>query len=263
MVRDLQRMNPWWEGKSLPVLPATRRHLVGAIHKRLQVRLAPIVVVRGPRQIGKTTAQLHVLQDLLDKGVPPTNVFRVQCDELPEIAALSEPLLRLVDWFEQAVLKKTLNEAARQGEATYLLLDEVQNLKDWAPQLKSLVDNSTTQVVVTGSSALRIELGRDSLAGRISTIEAGVLSLTEIGMFHGLDLGLPFLADNGLDALAAPEFWKNLEIHGRAKQQFRDPAFVWFSQRRRLSAGPPASRRFLGAPGRPVERNGYPPRDRA
>ena len=59
---------------------------------------------------------------------------------------------------------KTLNEAARQSEATYLLFDEVQNLRDWAPQLKSLVDNSTTQVLVTGSSAMRIELGRE--AGR-------------------------------------------------------------------------------------------------
>lgn len=224
-------MNPWWEGKSLPVLPPTRRHLVGAIHRRLDIRVAPIVVVRGPRQIGKTTAQLHVLQDLLERGVRATNIFRVQCDELPEISALSEPLLRLVDWFEQAVLKKTLNDAARQGEATYLLFDEVQNLKDWAPQLKSLVDNSTTQVLVTGSSALRIELGRDSLAGRISTIEAGVLSLTEIGMFHELDLGSPALADNGLDVLAAQEFWMDLYSRGLAKQAARDAAFVWFSQR--------------------------------
>jgi len=224
-------MNPWWEDKPLPVLPVTRRHLVGAIHKRLQLRLAPIVVVRGPRQIGKTTAQLHVLQDLLERGVHPQNIFRVQCDELPEISLLSEPLLRLVDWFEQAVLTKTLNEAARQGEPTYLFFDEVQTLKDWAPQLKSLVDNATTRVLVTGSSALRIELGRDSLAGRISTIEAGVLSLTEIGTFHGFALGQPFLADNGLEVLTDADFWRSLHTHGQENQEARDQAFLWFSQR--------------------------------
>jgi predicted AAA+ superfamily ATPase len=231
MVRDLQRMNPWWEGNPLPVLPLTRRHLVGAIHKRLRLRLAPIVVVRGPRQIGKTTAQLHVLQDLLERGVPPTSIFRVQCDELPEIALLSEPLLRLVDWFENAVLKMTLNEAAKRKLPTFLFFDEVQNLKDWAPQLKSLVDNSTTQVLVTGSSALRIELGRDSLAGRISTIEAGVLSLTEIGMFHDLAVGQPFLVDNGLESLTDIEFWRGLYTHGLESRPPRDQAFVWFSQR--------------------------------
>ncbi len=231
MVLDLQRMNPWWEGHPLPLLPDTRRHLVGTIHKRLQLRLAPIVVVRGPRQIGKTTAQLHVLQDILNRGVPPRNIFRVQCDELPEISSLSEPLLRLVDWFENTILKKTLNEAAKQKEPTYLFFDEVQNLKDWAPQLKSLVDNSTTQVLVAGSSALRIELGRDSLAGRISTIEAGVLSLTEIGMFHGFAVGQPFLVDNGLDALTDADFWRSLHTQGQENQAARDQAFTWFSQR--------------------------------
>jgi len=231
LVQDLRRMNPWWEGKPLPVLPLTRRHLVGAIHKRLELRLAPIVVVRGPRQIGKTTAQFHVLQDLLDRGVPARNIFRVQCDELPALGALAEPLLRLVDWFEGAVLQKSLNETARQGEPTYLFLDEVQNLKDWAPQLKSLVDNSTTQVLVTGSSALRIEQGRDSLAGRISTIEAGVLSLTEVGLFHQIDVGAPYLVDNGLDALTHPDFWRGLVQHGLAIQPNRDAAFRCFSDR--------------------------------
>jgi hypothetical protein len=39
MVRDLRRMNPWWEGNPLPVLPATRRHLVAQTHHRLKLRL--------------------------------------------------------------------------------------------------------------------------------------------------------------------------------------------------------------------------------
>ena len=33
MLRDLQRMNPWWEGNPLPLLPPTRCHLVETIHK--------------------------------------------------------------------------------------------------------------------------------------------------------------------------------------------------------------------------------------
>jgi predicted AAA+ superfamily ATPase len=53
-------MNPWWRGQPGPLLPLTRRHLVGEIHRRLNLGLAPIVLVRGPRQIGKTTAQLHL-----------------------------------------------------------------------------------------------------------------------------------------------------------------------------------------------------------
>src|SRR5436305_6096777 len=212
-------------------LPATRRHLVGQIHRRLDMRLAPAVVVRGPRQIGKTTAQLQVIADLLLQGVPPRNVFRVQADQLSAIEAVTEPILRLADWYEESVLGETLNALARRGEPTYLVFDEIQNLDRWAPQLKSLVDHSVTRVLITGSSALRIEQGRDSLAGRITTIEAGALSLTEISAFRGMDLGGPFLADNGLEPLTRQDFWAALREHGKTVAAVRDRTFRWFSER--------------------------------
>jgi predicted AAA+ superfamily ATPase len=193
--------------------------------------LAPIVVVRGPRQIGKTTAQLQVLGDLLQDGIPAKNIFRLQADELPELAKLDEPIPRLVDWYESNILGVTLNEAAHRGEKTYLFLDEVQNLKNWDAQLKFLVDSSTTQVLVTGSSALRIELGRDSLAGRINTIEAGVLSLTEIARFRDRNLGQPFHQDNGLEPLTGKQFWEELRLDGLNRARERDAAFAFFSER--------------------------------
>ena len=224
-------MNPWWECKPLRPLPRTRRHLVQAIHQRLARRLAPIVVVRGPRQIGKTTAQLQVLDDLLKAGVPPANILRVQFDELTELETIKELILRLVDWYENTILQRSLNEAARDGQKTYLFLDEVQNLRDWAPQLKALVDNSATQVVVTGSSALRIELGRDSLAGRITTLDVGVLTLTEIASFHNIELGNPFLVDNGIEPLTTLDFWRSLVAHGESLLENRETTFTWFSQR--------------------------------
>lgn len=123
------------------------------------------------------------------------------------------------------------NEAARAGTPALVLLDEVQNLDHWAPQLKSLVDASSLQVVVTGSSALRIEAGRDSLAGRITTLEAGTLSLTEIGALRGIELGEPYLQDNGLESLTQPAFWAELRAHGQSRQAARDAAFEAFSER--------------------------------
>jgi predicted AAA+ superfamily ATPase len=231
LVRDLYRLNPWWAGKPGVVLPATRRSLVGMIKRRLDQGLAPIVVVRGPRQIGKTTAQLHLIDDMLRSGVAPRRIFRVQFDDIPSLGKVEEPILRVIDWYEQVVLGSTLNEAAHRGQPVYLFFDEIQNLGDWAPQLKSLVDASSVQAVVTGSSALRIELGRDSLAGRITTIEAGTLSLTEIGQFQGLSMPAAFLQDNGLGPLTHKEFWLELREHGEHNKQLRDAAFQSFSAR--------------------------------
>lgn len=244
LVAALRRMNPWWEGKPTQILPETRRHLVGQIHRRLDAALAPIVVVRGPRQIGKTTAQLQVVTDLIDRGVPPGSILRVQFDELPALEALAEPVLRVVEWFESNIAGKTLNEIARAGEPAYLFFDEVQNLPTWAPQLKSLVDHATTRVVVTGSSALRIERGRDSLAGRITTLEAGVLSLTEIGEFRSMGLGAPFLADNGLHVLTDQQFWIDLRRHGEELEGVKQRAFAAFSDR----GGYPLAHKIVDAP---------------
>lgn len=232
LLADLRRMNPWWEGEPARPTPPTRRHLVRQIHRRLDARIAPIVVVRGPRQIGKSTAQMQVIEDLLANGVNPLHLFRVQFDDLRSIESLGdEPILRLIDWYERDFLGATINRLAQEGAEVRLFLDEVQNLPDWDVQLKALVDSTAVRVVVTGSSALRIERGRDSLAGRISTLEAGTLSLTEIASFREIPLGEPLIIDNGIDALGRQETWERLRAMGRERAEARDEAFRAFSAR--------------------------------
>jgi hypothetical protein len=86
----------------------------------------------------------------------------------------------------------------------------VQNLDNWAPELKSLVDTNTLRVLVTGSSALRIEAGRDSLAGRLSTIELGPLLLREIAQLGLGETIEPLLPDNGIERLLHIESWREL-----------------------------------------------------
>ena len=231
LIAALRRLNPWWEGDPMPLQPKTRRHLVAQIRRRLDAEIAPIVAVRGPRQVGKTTAQFQIIADLLDEGVPSLNILRVQCDELPLLQKLDEPILAISDWFEQQITKKHFNTLARDGQKAYLFFDEVQNLQNWAAQLKFLVDNASVKVIVTGSSALRIEMGRDSLAGRVSTVEAGVLSLTEIGALRELDAPKPFLPDNGLSFLIDKDFWRELRAYGQENAGFVQEAFRHFSDR--------------------------------
>lgn len=163
--------NPWWEGKPGRVLPPYRRWPFEVLLRKLRTGLAPAVVLRGARQVGKTTLQEQIIEHLIrSEGVDPRRIFRVQFDELPPLRDLSAPLLAILAWYENRILGETFNEAARSKRPAYLFLDEVQNLAEWAPQLKAIVDHHTLRVVVTGSSALRIEAGRDSLAGRITTL---------------------------------------------------------------------------------------------
>lgn len=78
--------------------------------------------------------------ELLGDGVKPERIFRLQFDDLPDLKRLSMPLIDLVDWYSKNILHQTLNQAANENQSPFLLLDEVQNLADWAPQLKHLVD---------------------------------------------------------------------------------------------------------------------------
>lgn len=196
----LRHANPWWEGKPGRVLPRFRRWAFRTLLRRLEANVAPAIVLRGARQVGKTTLQEQVIDHLLRaEGVEARRILRVQFDELPSLVGLKEPILAIVRWFENRVLEKTLNESAHDGRPAYLFFDEVQNLSDWAPQLKALVDHNTVRVVVTGSSALRIEAGRESLAGRVLPLDLGTLLLREIaGMRYGEEVA-PLLPDNGLE----------------------------------------------------------------
>lgn len=228
----LRDTNPWWEGKPGRVLPRYRRWAFKALLRKLRAGLAPAVVLKGARQVGKTTVQEQAVQHLLhEEGVSPSHILRVQFDEIPSLRGLKEPLLAIARWFENRVLAQSFNQAAHAGTPAYLFLDEVQNFPDWAPQLKTLVDHHTVHVVVTGSSSLRIEAGRDSLAGRIAELELGTLLLREIaGLRFQFDIA-PLLAENGLGDLLRLDFWREVVLHGAQHREERDRVFRAFSER--------------------------------
>ncbi|MFY8084920.1 MAG: ATP-binding protein [Rubrivivax sp.] len=228
--RILRDSNPWWCGERQFGLPPIRRWAFEPTHKGLVRGLAAVTVLRGPRQVGKTTLLNQLIDHLLDDGVAPERIFRVQFDDIPALQRLSAPLLDLTAWYADNVLGCSVNAAAqRHGGPIYLLLEEVRNLADWATQVKDLVDLQPIRAALTGSSALRIEAGRDSLAGRLSTIELGPLLLREVGELRGLGRLPAYLPSNGLARLKDRRFWEDLRAFGQTHQTFRDAAFGMFS----------------------------------
>ena len=60
--------NPWWHGEPIAELPPFRRWAFEPVYRRLTRGLAPAIVLRGPRQIGKTTLLTQVVLPLGDRS---------------------------------------------------------------------------------------------------------------------------------------------------------------------------------------------------
>jgi predicted AAA+ superfamily ATPase len=228
---DLRRLNPHWVALPGPQIPPFNRHLFTRIYRSLQSGLTPATVLRGTRRVGKTILLRQVIEKMLAAGVDPHRILYVPFDEIGSLRRLRDPILTIARWYESKVLAHTLNEMARSAGPAYLLFDEVQNLDAWAPQIKHLVDNNTVRVLLTGSSSLRIEAGRDSLAGRITTFDLGPLLLREIAELSLGSPSQPYWEDNGTERLTDPDFWMNGLIKARDETVPRQRAFSAFSSR--------------------------------
>lgn len=231
----LHDMNPWWSSARGPDVPSMRRWAFPTLLRKMDLGLAPAVLLRGSRQVGKTTLQEQIIRELLSKRkVNPRRILRAQFDDLhPLRRAFDSPVLELSRWFQREVMGRPFNEAAREDGPAYLFFDEVQNLDNWAPQIKHLVDHNrgAVKVVVTGSSALRIKAGQDSLSGRVAVVELDVLHLSEIAALRGDDSLSPMLKDNNVRQLREKDFWRELREHGIRGRAARDRAFDAFTDR--------------------------------
>lgn len=101
--------NPWWRGERPFGLPPLQRWPFSIVGEHLKSGLTPVVVVRGPRQVGKTVLMKQIIDALLLEGVPPQRILHLQFDELTGLSKLGMPILDLPRWYAGAVLGKTLN----------------------------------------------------------------------------------------------------------------------------------------------------------
>lgn len=230
LVESLERMNPWWFAKPMPPTARFRRWAFQEVIGRIKSGIAPVIALRGPRQVGKTTIQMQMVEHLLHiVRIDSRRIIRVQFDDLPELGSLTNPVEAIVRWYETHVLKDTINAYANRGEFVYVLFDELQNLPQWSDLLKSLVDHTSAHFFVTGSSALRIRKGSDSLAGRINMLELGTLRLGEIAELRRLGDLAPFTGQTLYEDWREKEFWLDLVEYGHKHRVLRRKAFDLYS----------------------------------
>ncbi|MBI3268969.1 MAG: ATP-binding protein [Planctomycetes bacterium] len=186
-VQVLRDLNPWWAKPTRvrPAPPSYRRRLVREIFERLSAPRGLIEVLRGPRQVGKTTAIYQIVEDLLRKGVPHTDLLFVRFDHelLREVKGGIPAIAR---WFEAEVRRRPFGPI----HPAFLFLDEVHKLRLWDEQVKHVYDTFPVRMLLTGSSSVLVSRGgRESLAGRALTSDFPTFHFLEV-----LDVWKPHLA---------------------------------------------------------------------
>ena len=160
--------NPWWRaGQGVDdEASAWPRRAYFAQFLRL-VRDAAVrraVVLTGPRRVGKTVMLKHLIDALLQRDVPGTQVMFLSLDT-PLYSGRS--LESLVHMFTDL-------HRHPPGKPLWILFDEVQYLKDWEVHLKSLVDSYPhIRFVASDSAAAALRMkSRESGAGRDNRLES-------------------------------------------------------------------------------------------
>jgi hypothetical protein len=167
-LRDEQILaqNPWWSEQGWPagdrqlaLLASQPVRLPAQLVDAIDMRKAGVHVLRGPRQVGKTTDLKLLVQRALTEKHDARSILYLTLD--------------LIEGQPHAELAETIVRAkalARHPGAGIVLLDEVTGVPRWQTAVKALWDDGTIaedMVVCTGSSAIDLQKGAaERLPGR-------------------------------------------------------------------------------------------------
>lgn len=177
-IQVLRDLNPWWRpGAAVrPVPPSYERPVIRSLCRRMKASQGLIEIVRGPRQVGKTTGIYQIVRHLVADGKRPADVLFIRFD-LEVLREERAGLRNMVRWYAEQIRGRPLDE----GRPTYLFLDEIHKLPRWSEEVKHLADTFPLRILITGSSSVLVARGtRESLAGRVFTSELPPFSFREV-----------------------------------------------------------------------------------
>jgi len=177
-VQVLRDLNPWWGDPAVvrPEPPSYRRPRILELASRLARPRGLIEVLRGPRQVGKTTGIHQIIQDLLRCGTPAADILFVRFD-LELLREEPAALRSIVRWYAGSIRRRPLE----RGAPSFIFLDEIHKLRRWHEEVKHLGDTFPVRLLLTGSSSVLVARGgSESLAGRVFTTELPAFSFREV-----------------------------------------------------------------------------------
>jgi len=164
LIEQIEYYSPWWheddwhlKDKHIQAVAdsaITFRHF----KKDIAFKKESINILRGPRQIGKTTELKLIIRDLIQKGRDPRQICYYPCDNIINHKELFEIIKEFITHLRAINRKKGL-----------VFLDEISTVKNWQRPIKNLSDAGAfkdTFVLLTGSSAIEIKRGYERMPGR-------------------------------------------------------------------------------------------------
>lgn len=224
-IQVLRDINSWWAAphEVRPHPPSYERRHVQAVFDALSRPGAKAQVLRGPRQVGKSTVMLQVTQRLLAGGVRPQDILLIRFDL--DILREQRSLLPILRWFAKEIRTAGIAEKP----PLYLLLDEAQKLPRWDEEIKHVFDTYKPRMVLTGSASVLVARGqRESLAGRALTTEIPPFLFREVLELTGNSSSLPPALD------CRDLFQLGMEARKSFEDIFNQPSQRRASWRRRL-----------------------------
>lgn len=176
--------NPWWtEGE----IPSFYREMSPRLYLDIfyplvtDIALKRAVILMGPRRVGKTVMLYHTIQRLINDGVSPQNIIYISVETPIYNKIYLEQLFNLS--------KQTLEKPENDNDEYYVFFDEIQYLKEWEVNLKSLVDTyKNVKFVASGSAAAELsKKSNESGAGRFTDFSLPPLTFYEYIHLKGYD----------------------------------------------------------------------------
>lgn len=160
-ISEVINQNPWWKyGKEfMPYdrqLSMAKESLVFFDRRNFETSKENIYVIRGCRQVGKTTYLKEWINKLVSEGFDPKHILYLSLDFFTS----RKEMRNAVNYFL---------DINREGEELYIFLDEITTVRDWNLELKYLWDAGITKrakIITTGSSGVELRERGELLPGR-------------------------------------------------------------------------------------------------
>ena len=181
LVEEMALQNPWWTGGRVPDarLSEFKRHDYSVMAQRMEEHRVHALL--GARQVGKTTLLYQLASELVGRS-DPRRIMLLSLDE-PGLFSSADNLYRMLNLYGLKILGEPLHHLTKK---TYVILDEIQEVRNWQRVVKAVVDRrGPLTFVVSGSSSADIFGTSESLVGRMRHQTMQAMSFSEYLSFKG------------------------------------------------------------------------------